>query len=71
MASARLDYIDNDGHLRVHRHDTPADCRHKIAEMLGARLAGCERYRSGKARTWGEARDAHDLRPMDDPPTVN
>jgi len=71
MASAKLDYIDTNGNLRVHRSDTPADCRRKIGQMLGARLASDERYNSGPARTWGEAQAAHDLRPMDDPRTVN
>jgi len=72
MASAkRPDYIDTNGGLRVHRRDKPSECRRKIAEMLGSRMASGERYTSGKARMWSEAREVHDLRPMDDPRTVN
>jgi len=72
MASTkRLDYIDTDGTLRVHRSAVPAQCNRKIDTVLGTRMAWGQVYECGEASTWGEARDVYDLRPMDDPKTIN
>jgi len=69
MASLkRLDYIDQQGNLRVARTGNAARWHRKADDILGARMVWCEQYRTiGGPRTWSEAKGMHDLHTMDDP----
>jgi len=68
----RLDYIDQQGNLRVARTGNAALWRYRANKILGARMVWCEQYRTvGGPRTWSEAKEMHDLHTMDEPKTIN